>query len=780
MTNTTHKLKDYLGQRWPIGLLSLLVAANIPVVQAQTQPSTPAPSPAPAAAPEGELVELPSFNVSAEKGDAYAPGQAISAARIRTSLSDTAASLSVVSSQFLTDIGASAVLDATRYFSGMSAGRAAGAGGILDRHVIRGFESDGRTVDNFQTTYQANFDPAFIERIEVVKGPNAILAPTGNPGGSINVISKSPQFVTANSASLQVGNFDAQKVSFDSTGAIPLFGGKKFAYRVIAAMQDTSSYLPGKIKSYNIETALTYRISDSSQLVFKYIGADWTQEGAVGAANTWGIGVDPTLAAGATLYKEPPANLGFTYDGKNGVADWSTRKDRVNMLSAEYTLGLGHNINMRVAGNWFNSNLVQDQGLPSVPNISNNRYNPFTGQVTPNQTWALVAGVWTPTTSILWDPTAIKRTATYITQKDQNLQLQQDFAGNYTVGRVDIQPVVGWSSYSQIRFPSYTRSVALPTVNLFAPNDNPAKPDKSTYALNSGNSLNNWQGQVYAYTRLGVYDRLFLSSGFARIWLDNRTSDLKTGSFSELKDNTDTYIAGALYKIMPRLSAYYSYSTNATGVLFNSQALWRTGVQHEWGFKTDFFDERLSITAAHFQIKQSNLTTPNPAFNVDPANNPPTLLSDQTNHGYEFEIKGGLTKSLSVVGSYTTQKLRDAFGRRPRNIPDQTAGLLLHYDVQSTALKGLGLFVGFTRQGDSAGETPSSSATPLGVIEQVGFYIPAFTIYNAGASYTWNKVSFNLTVDNVLNQKGFWQAAGRGAVPPIPETNVRLTTTYHF
>jgi iron complex outermembrane receptor protein len=757
--------------RWPRSLL--LLPAILPGLfgQAQTQPTAKPDDP----------VELPTFFVAAESLDRYAPGDSTSAARIRAALADTSASITVISKEFIADIGAQSILDATRYFSGMSAGRAAGTGGILDRTVIRGFENDGRTVDNFQAGYQVNFDPQFIERIEVVKGPNSILSPTGTPGGSINVITKSPRFKAEHQLAVQVGTFDSQKLTFDTTGPLKWFGGDKLAYRVVGNAQDTDSFLPGRIKLWDMEAALTWRISSESQVTFKYFGFDWTQEGAVGAANTWGIGVDPSLPHGATLYNDPPAALGFTYQGENGVTDWSIRKNRVNMVSAEYTTSLGDHISMRFAGNWINNKFGQDQGLPSVPNISNNRYNPFTGEVTPNQTWALVGGVWTPTFSLLWNPAAIARTATYIQSLGQTLQWQHDFAGKFQVGPLTLQPVAGWSYNSSITFPNFTRSAPLPAVNLFAPDNNPPKPDKSTYTLAALQTNHNRQIQAYAFNRLSALnDRLFVTGGVARVWLDNFSTNLRTNVTTPLKDNQDTYLAGLLVKPLPRLSLYYSYSTNATGVTANNQPLWRTGEQNEWGVKADFLDQRLTVTAAYFEITQNNLTTPNPAFNVDPLNNPPTLLSNQTNEGYEIEVKGGVTKNLSLVASYTSQKLRDAFGRRPRNIADQTAGLLVHYSYRTGRLKGLGVFGGLTRQGDTAGETPASSATPLGVIQQVGFYLPAFTIYNAGASYAWDQYTVNLTVDNVFNHKGFWQAAGRGAVPPIPGTNIRFSASVRF
>jgi iron complex outermembrane receptor protein len=734
-----------------------------------------------------ETVKLPEFSVAATKGDRYAPGDALSAARIRASLADTAASISVVSLDFMRDIGAESVLDATRYSSGMSAGRAAGVGGILDRHVIRGFESiDGRVVDNFQTGFQANFDPQFIDRVEVVKGPNSILSPTGAPGGTINVMSKSPHFSPSNSLTLAVGQSDAQKISIDSTGPVPWLG-KKLAYRVVADAQDTRSYLPGRVKLWDIETAFLWRISESTQLTFKYFGIDWTQEGAIGAANSWGIAVDPTLPAGSELYKTPPASLGFTAHGANGDTDWSTRKDRVNLLQAVLTTTFGDHISMRLAANWFNDKFGQDQGFQTVPELSASRFNTYTGEATPNYTWAKDAtGTYVPTFSQLWDPTKISRRAAWIQALSQNLQFQNDFAGNFKVGSVSIQPVAGWSTVSAITFPNFDATHALPTANLLVSNaDNPPKPDHSTYTYNFKRSSHNWTGQAYVYSRFGFLDdKLFITGGASRVWIDNLqyqwiTNNAPANTIAALKDKHDTYSGGVLGKPLPNLSLYYSYSSNAAGVIANNKAVWRSGKQHEWGVKTDFFKQRLTFTMAHYQIIQTNLSTPNPAFNSDPVNNLPNILANFTNRGWEFETKGGLTKELSIVASYTTQQLRDPFGRRPRNIADRTAALLLSYHFLEGELKDLSLFAGVTRQGKTAGETVSGF-TALGVTEMPGYYIPSFTIFNAGANYRWRNLGFNLTVDNLFDQKGFWQAAGRGAVPPIPERKLILTTTINF
>jgi outer membrane receptor protein involved in Fe transport len=91
------------------------------------------------------------------------------------------------------------------------------------------------------------------------------------------------------------------------------------------------------------------------------------------------------------------------------------------------------------------------------------------------------------------------------------------------------------------------------------------------------------------------------------------------------------------------------------------------------------------------------------------------------------------------------------------------------------------VFVGVNHEGRVAGEnSPNLGYTSLGVPEQVGFYIPAWTAANAGASYTWDRYRFNLNVDNILNEKFWWEPASRQSVSPYPGLTVRLTVTLHL
>ncbi len=730
---------------------------------------------------EPELVLLPEFSVSAERANSYRAVDSLSASRIRGDLIDTAATINVITRDFLEDIGANSMFDATQYISGIGNGRLGGTNGILDRQTIRGFESDGRTIDNLKTGFQANLNPTLYERVEIVKGPNAILAPTGAPGGSLNVITKSPQFTRLNTATVQVGNIYAQKFMMDSTG--PLAPGSRLAYRFIGGYQDTDTYVPGKLKQWDINPQFTYKISDHSALTLKYSYISWDSAGAASNPGTvWIAG--PDVTDGATIPDTPPP--GIARRGYNGVPAWSHRYDWVHRAALEFTTALSDRISMRLAGQYVYDKMFLDGGQAAYPNMNASHINPFTGVYTPDQTWAKNSGgTYVPTTQLEYDPTRVAVNANINPGWTHNAQIQNDFAGKFVVGPVSLQPVAGWT-YERNLGRGINKTAPLPAINLFAPQDNPPKPLESAYtSVGTDNKSTSTTKQIYTAVRSGFFaDRLFVSGGAARVWNDSTTTDLRNGTVkvgAPLRGHRDTYLAGLLFKIQKNVSAYYSYSSNAQLSSFNGNPIWKEGKQHEFGVKSEFFDRRLTISGSHFQIKQTNLSTPNPLFLVDPVNNPNNILSNQTNHGFEFDIVGGLTRELTILASFTTMHTRDQLGRRPRNIPDTTANALLKYDFRSGELKGAGVFVGITHSGNSAGEIPPGSGlTPLGVVVPPSFYVPARTILNAGASYGWKNYRFNLNVENATNKKTVWQGSGRNSLSPFPSTAVRLTTTLRF
>ena len=196
-----------------------------------------------------QAVVLPEYQVTGSKANQYNAENAASVARIASSILDSPLTVNVISPALLEDLGTTSMVDDVTYFAGMSWGRGAGPGGIGDRMDFRGFESlGGRLVDNFSEYLQpsgagphTNVDPVLIDRAELVMGPDAILAPTGSPGGTMNLFTKSPLFDRSTDISMQYGNYYAGGVSVDTTG--PIGDGQHMAYRVIGDYQEYRCYI---------------------------------------------------------------------------------------------------------------------------------------------------------------------------------------------------------------------------------------------------------------------------------------------------------------------------------------------------------------------------------------------------------------------------------------------------------------------------------------------------------------------------------------------------------
>jgi iron complex outermembrane receptor protein len=209
--------------------------------------------------------------------------------------------------------------------------------------------------------------------------------------------------------------------------------------------------------------------------------------------------------------------------------------------------------------------------------------------------------------------------------------------------------------------------------------------------------------------------------------------------------------AGVLYKVQDNLSLYYSRSNNASAVIANNQPLWREGEQDEVGFKSMFFNGRLSFNAAYFEIAQTNVTVPNPAHQTDQTV-PQTLVSDLGNRGYEFELMGSLTSNFSAIATCSQLRQRDSLGRRVRGVADRTASLLLNYRLTSVHAEGLSVHAGLKYSGRRAGDIPDGNFTQLGVVKQVSFYLKPHTVTTLGFAYRWSpQLLTRLTIDNVLD-----------------------------
>lgn len=732
----------------------------------------PAPEqPAPLVAAD-EVVTLSEFAVSDTRVDRYRAADAISAVRVRTSLLTTPGSVSVVTRDLIDDLAPTRLFDVTRYLAGVQEGR-----GIQfsDRQIIRGFESNGRTVDNFFQTGADNFDEALIDRIEVSKGPNAILAPAGVPGGSINVITKSPEFIPRRALTLLAGRFDAQKATLDFTG--PLDAEHRLAYRVVAAVQDSRRYwaADARLRGRVFAPMLTWRPAPDTQVTAKLLYArHWIFREP-------GLILDPAVGYASG---EPRLAPGFAHRSRNGIQPWSHVGTETWDALGQLTTRIDEHLSLRVAANarhYFEDSMQEFFSTPAL----GNRYDPSTGVLTPDHTWALdpATGTYVATLAPFFDPTNIPvrgdRQETTVT----TFNAQADLAARYEFGPVASQTVLG-GGVGHFDNVGRIRHGTLPGLDLTQP-DRRTDPDwAADLAFDWRGKQNTWQ--AYVNQRLGFLgDRLMVHAGLMQydVYARNLNKADPLAQASVLDGSRTLWLAGVLMQPRDGLALYYTRSTNSTPVIANDLPLWRDGRQHEFGLKQEFFSQRLALNAAWFRIDQTNVTVPNPDRQTD-LTAPEQLIANLGDHGYEFELTGGLTPRLSIVASYTQLRLRDSLGRRVRAVADRNAALLLSYRLLDGDPVRLSVFAGATHAGERPGDATSGNFTELGVVKRQSFLVPARTLLHLGASCRWGDYQFRLNVENVADEKDYLsQGGGRVSGTGLTSAtgrNVRLSVTRGF
>ncbi len=179
------------------------VASAVPSTAEVTRP--PAASAATATASSDQAIVLSPFEVREDEDQGYLATSAQSGTRLRSELKDIAASVSVVTKDFMNDIGARNLEDTLTYTLNTEVGGVSGnfsesvsrqtaSGGEMNYDGafesvapgtrVRGLTNADSTREFFSTSVP--LDGYNVERIEISRGPNAMLFGLGSPSGIIN------------------------------------------------------------------------------------------------------------------------------------------------------------------------------------------------------------------------------------------------------------------------------------------------------------------------------------------------------------------------------------------------------------------------------------------------------------------------------------------------------------------------------------------------------------------------------------------------------------------
>lgn len=210
-----------------------------------------------------EVFELSPFTVSTENDHGYYASNSISGSRIDVRIQDMPLTIEVVTSEFIDDTGSTDLRESLRYSAGIllqsqndAYGSIGNNGGVNNPEgatgaksdtgfKIRGFVTDNTLRKGFRR--QHSTDSINIDRVEVVRGPSALLYGVGNFGGVVNYLPKTPLPNFTVDLGLGYGSDGWQRASLDVTG--PIAWG--LGYRVTGAFEDTDDWTESKTHTHN-------------------------------------------------------------------------------------------------------------------------------------------------------------------------------------------------------------------------------------------------------------------------------------------------------------------------------------------------------------------------------------------------------------------------------------------------------------------------------------------------------------------------------------------------
>jgi outer membrane receptor protein involved in Fe transport len=216
-----------------------------------------------AAAGTGKIVMSP-FEVRGPQDHGYRAGSAITGTGTAGLIKDTPLNISIVSRELIADQGGNQLIDVLRGASSVA---------LQPKDetmiLIRGYTGpqfvNGLPAGNGLTLYD-------VDRVEVVKGPNAVFAGISNPGGTVNLIKLKPSFVAQHSAEVTYGSFEHKRAVFRTAG--PLIKDK-LAYSFTYGTTDEQSeidYMYTKERFYS--PGLTWRPTDRLTFTARYSNLD--------------------------------------------------------------------------------------------------------------------------------------------------------------------------------------------------------------------------------------------------------------------------------------------------------------------------------------------------------------------------------------------------------------------------------------------------------------------------------------------------------------------------
>ena len=766
----------------------LALCLLLPVTALRAQQAAPVKSldEEAAANTSDKVIELEAFKVTAAIGS-YHQSTSSMATKLPMEMKEIPSSLSILNATAIKDRNTVSLTDVFTYVTGASQSQ-----NNINGFSFRGFPNTGSYTQNIQfdglqgaTLQKAGSTAANVDSLEFLKGPNGVLYGQMNPGGLLNMVTKSPKEKSETNVRVTLGSFwgrdtlgdkFTETLSLDNTG--PVFRSKHLFYRVVVDTSHNPSSRPGNFNSgISIYPSLTYKWNNETSFTLKGETSKYTrrQDDGMVPIFTSGVAYGDTAVAPWTT---APLNTVYN-DLKDRGLDYGSA------LSAFFKTALPFGWQLRIQGR-------------SVWHIDQVR------ELTVNN-----ANVYSPTARFATGGSLLRRQYNNVRNGHRYNFGDANAYRAFGPEKFKNTVIIGLGGGAEVFYnsrlafgPNQTRTPVNQTITLYNPVlDQFDYPPDGT-GVTAQNTYQTSFGQ-YLSDQIKIGKRLHVSLGL-------RHDRQKVNGLDKLRAATTAFAhdtgaitkqAGAVFDVTSALSVYGSWSQSfkpSTLIAFdingNSEFPPEAGEQYEAGVKFETADKKLNITFATYQITRSNVVVasgtnftaaqiaalpPEVASHITVGQAISRVDGEQKSTGFELEarwqpfphwqLQGGIAHSKAIINASITNPT--TVGQDLANAPRDTANFWTRYNFPTGGLKGLGMGLGVIYVGKAWAGDPSTF---------VYYRLPAWTRVDGSLYYKWKHYDMALNIQNLMDKRYIGSAQSAITLNPGDQRKLTFSVSTKF
>jgi len=598
----------------------------------------------------------------------------------------------------------------------------------FDSLRIRGFDaSNDFYLDGIRDDSQYVRDLHNIERIEVLKGPAAVLYGRGSQGGIVNRVSKAPQFGRHSTLEAQVASDDLRSLYADLSTDLT----DNVSLRLNMGNQDGNSFRDNISSSRQLfaPSILWQLTPDLNWLVqYEYSRYDRTPDRGIP-----GVGGRPADVSRETSYG----------DDRDYIDDHS------QSLRSKFTYAVNDDWQLR-----------QTLGIFKLDSEFDNTY--LTG----------------------YDP-ATRRVSRQRWQQDlntRNVFNNLELEGRVETFGLEHRLLTGLEVGSQRRDPTlYTAATsgagfqAVPALDLFKPDRNLSHNGRMV--TSSDNHTEVESRAAYVQDQLRLSDQWQLLGGLRYDVFEVETTNRLRGIQDQRDSHSTSPRVGVVWTPLQDHSFYASWTKTFSpvgggligitpGASGNANDLSPEMTrQKEVGVKSDWLEERLSTTLAVYELELYNRRT------TDPLNPTVTLLTGlQRSRGVE------LTATGRVIGDWY---VRGGIGLQDATIVEDDNGLEGNR-VSNAAKRNGSLFVTWKPEMGWYAETGLTLVGERFADNQNTTVLPGYGRWDALAGFRHKDWDVRAALNNLTDRTYYSSATSAAQIRVGDPRNMVVTGTYKF